>query len=187
MLASFTTALTTLALVASAPHAPHWESDYGKALEQTRADEQPLLIVLDKPAAEKEQLDPALLGEEQAGLLGAYDLCRVDVTTEYGQKVAKAFGAKQFPYVAIIDKQGKVIIHSQTGEVTAAAWKSTLAKYQSGQRVVRHTVAKPVIVDSTSEGVFIESSPAQSTPVYHSPSPNYYNPPADCPNCRRGY
>jgi len=176
-----------LALAAAAPHAPHWESDYGKALEQTRADSQPLLIVLDKPAADKEQLNPALLGKGQAALLGAYDLCRVDVTSEYGKKVAQAFGAKKFPYVAIIDKQGKVIIHSQTGEVSADAWKSTLVKYQKGERIVRHTVAKPIVIESQNKGTYIESMPSKATPVYHSAQPNYYNPPADCPSCRRGY
>lgn len=189
MLASLTTAMTALALTAAAPQAPQgqtkWEADYGKALQQTKADQRPLLIVLDNPAAKDEQLSPALTGKENAKLLKSYDLCRVNVETEYGKKVAEAFKATEFPYVAIIDKSGEVILHSQVGGISADAWKATLTKHQEGERAVRYTVAKPI---TTSQPVLLDSSEyIQSTPVYDSPQPTYYNPPADCPNCRRGY
>lgn len=178
MLASMTTAITTLALAATAPQGQQWEADYGKALEQTRSDSRPLLIVLDTPEAEKGSVAAEVLGGADKELLAAYDLCRVNAGTEYGKKVADAFGAKEFPYVAIIDKTGSVILHSRAGEVTESNLKSTLARYKSGDRPVRVTVAKPVVIEST---------PAASTPVYYSPSPSYYSAPADCPNCRRGY
>lgn len=190
MLANLTTVVAALAL-SSAPQAPHWEADYGKALEQTRLDSRPLLIVLDNPAEEGKQLAPALTGKDQAELLAAYDLCRVNVTTEYGKKVAEAFKAKQFPYVAIIDKSGAVILHKQSGVVSSEAWEATLTKYKAGERAVRYTVAKPIVTTqpatTVESGVYIESTPVQSTPVYYSPQPSYYNPPSDCPNCRRGY
>ncbi|MEM8863977.1 MAG: hypothetical protein AAGF31_00335 [Planctomycetota bacterium] len=181
MLASMTTAFVALALTASAPQAPQWEADYGKALAQTRSDDRPLLIVLDNPGAEEQQLGSEVLGEDHE-LLAAYDLCRVNVETEYGKKVADVFGAKSFPYVAIIDKTGSVILHSQAGDISADAWKTTLSKFKTGERAVRVTVAKPVTVES---GAYLESTPVYSTPVNGSSS--YYAPPADCPNCRRGY
>lgn len=178
MLASMSAALTTLALAATAPQGLVWESDYGKALAQTQSDDRPLLIVLDNPGAEKQELDPAVLGNADEKLMAAYDLCRVNVSTAYGKKVADAFHAKEFPYLAIIDKTGKVVLHSRTGEITAVQLESTLTKYKSGVRPVRVTVAKPVTIES--------STTINSSPVYQS-SPSYYNPPADCPNCRRGY
>ncbi len=179
MLASLTTAMAALALTAASPQAPHWEADYGKALEQTRADDRPLLIVLENTADEKQQLNV----DSDKELLAAYDLCRVDVSTEYGKKVAEAFKAEKFPFTAIIDKSGVVILHKQTGAVTSSSWKATLTKYQKGERAVRYTVAKPVVNEAS---ISIEAS-SSSTPVYYSPQPSYYNPPSDCPNCRRGY
>lgn len=181
MLVSLTTALTGLALAVTAPQSPQWEADYGKALAQTRADSRPLLIVIDNPKAENKALTPELLGAD-AGLLASYDLCRVDASTKYGKKVAEAFEAKAFPYVAIIDKTGSVILHSRAGAVSSDAWKATLNKYQAGEQPIRFTAAKPVVVESNTPAQ--PTSYIESAPVYYTPS---YGVPADCPNCRRGY
>ena len=120
MLASLTTVMMACALTASAPADLKWEADYGKALEQTRADDRPLLIVIDNPNADAEQAPESLVGKQEIekSVLRKYDLCRVDVTTDYGKAVAKVFKAKTFPYVAIIDKTGSVILHSQSGPVS---------------------------------------------------------------------
>ncbi|MEM6655912.1 MAG: hypothetical protein AAF596_08930, partial [Planctomycetota bacterium] len=104
MLATLSTLITAAALTAS-PTTLRWEADYGKALTQTRGDSRPLLIVMDKPGVEDQQVPETLLsdaGDETP--LAKYDLCHVDVTTEYGKAVAEAFRAKEFPYFAIIDK-----------------------------------------------------------------------------------
>jgi hypothetical protein len=113
-----------------------WQSDYGKALEASRTGEKPLLIVLDDPsnpaeAAEADQLEAEGKQEE---LLNAYECCHVDVTTEYGKKVADAFKAKEFPFAAIIDKTGSVVLHKTAGKVSDKEWQDTLATYQSGER-----------------------------------------------------
>src|SRR5436190_23001386 len=108
------TATLAIGLLAAAPKAPQWETSYGKALEETRAGSDPLLVVLDKPNSKEARIEPALLSEDKAGdtskLLRPYRLCHVDVTTDYGQKVAQAFHAKDFPHVAIIDKTGSMVI-----------------------------------------------------------------------------
>lgn len=113
-----------------------WESDYGKALEASRTGEKPLLIVLDDPsnpaaAAETDQLEAE---GEQEELLGAYERCHVDVSTEYGKKVADAFKAEEFPFAAIIDKTGSVVLHKTAGKVSDEEWQDTLATYKSGER-----------------------------------------------------
>jgi hypothetical protein len=140
------TATLAISLMAASPTAPEWQSSYGKALEATRAGQEPLLVVLDKPGSDKAAIEPALLSENQAEgevakLLSPYHLCHVDVTTEYGQKVAKAFKAKDFPHVAIIDKTGSVVIFKKTGQVKQDEWSKILADHKSGNRP--HVVLKP--------------------------------------------
>ncbi len=111
-----------------------WQADYGKALAATRSDQRPLLVVLDNPADPQAALDGKLLAAdgEQAELLKSYRLCRVDVSTEYGQKVAEAFGATQFPHTAIIDKTGSTVLFKKPGQIAGDEWQSTLTKFEKG-------------------------------------------------------
>ena len=77
---------------------------------------------------------------EQAKVLASYRLCRVDVSTEYGQKVAQAFGATQFPHTAIIDKTGSTVLFKKPGQIGAEEWQTTLAKFQKGSAPQPQTV-----------------------------------------------
>ncbi len=122
--------------IVSALSGNKWQADYGKALAATRSDHRPLLIVLDVPsdpnlAVESEKLDAK---GEQADLLGAYQRCHIDVSTEYGKKVAKLFGAKEFPFTAIIDKTGSVVLCKKTGQLTEEQWRHILDTYQKGEK-----------------------------------------------------
>src|SRR6185295_15487382 len=104
-LAATLLAVTTFA---STPTKVEWQADYGKALEATRSDQRPLLVVLDIPSNPQASLADGLLSTEgdQAKLLASYELCHVDVSTEYGKRVAQAFKATQFPHTTIIDRTG---------------------------------------------------------------------------------
>jgi hypothetical protein len=126
-------ALSTLGVSAGSVD---WQSDYGKALEASRADSRPLLIVLDNPSdpAATAKEDQLVAQGEQEELLNAYECCHVDVSTEYGKKVADAFKAKEFPFAAIIDKTGSIVLCKKTGKVSDAEWQETLATYQNGER-----------------------------------------------------
>ena len=84
-----------------------WQADYGKALEATRGDDRPLLVVLEDPKAEKTDDNTE---QADAELLHSYQLCRIDASTEYGKRVAKVFKATTFPFRAIIDKTGSIIL-----------------------------------------------------------------------------
>src|SRR5215212_5025888 len=135
------TATFAISVLAAAPKAPEWETSYGKALEETRAGQDPLLVVLDKPNSKEARIEPALLSEDKATtssskLLKPYRLWHVDVTTEYGQKVAKVFKAKEFPHVAIIDKTGSMVIFKKTGQIDSAEWEKILTNKfnKSGER-----------------------------------------------------
>jgi hypothetical protein len=172
-------AITLLAVVSvTAPPQPlHWESDYGKALKATRVDALPLLVVLDKPGVEDSRLDPTLLGEgSPAGKEGqnllAFRLCHVDVTTEYGQKVADAFHAQEFPYTAIIDKTGSVVIFSEAGKISASEWDDILNTYKDGVQPGSATISHVSYKVSDDSATIQKPSTSISNGSY-------------CPSCQR--
>jgi hypothetical protein len=138
-LAVVTIAASTMGV---SPSAPKWEADYGKALAATRSDQRPLLVVLDTPADAKTAVQEDLLKAdgEHANLLKSYELCRVDVSTDYGKKVAEAFGATQFPHTAIIDKNGATVLFKKPGQISGDEWKSTLTKFENGVQPTSHSV-----------------------------------------------
>jgi hypothetical protein len=160
MLCYLATATLAFGALLAAPYERHWESSYGKALEATRAAEAPLLVVLDKPMTKDARLAPELLNEKKAegsdsALLKPYQLCHIDVTTSYGKKVAKAFHATTFPQVSIIDKNGKTVIFTKTGNIKPAEWQQILIRHKSGDpslaKTVSRTTYKP-ITGSSSDG-----------------------------------
>ena len=173
MISNLAAASMAVGLLAATPQSPVWKSSYGKALETTRATHTPLLVVLDKPNSDDARLEPQLLGEKSASgkqseLLQPYELCHVDVTTEYGQKVADAFRAKSFPHVAIIDKTGSKVLFRKTGKIDAAEWERTLTQYKNGVR----TTSRPVS--------HMSYYPTESV-IHSSPMSGSY-----CPSCQRG-
>jgi hypothetical protein len=174
MVSYIATATLAIGFLAASPQAPQWKASYGKALQATRQNDQPLLVVLDKPDSETARIEPDLLSEgssasESANQLKKYQLCHVDVTSEYGKKVAEAFHVTSFPHVAIIDKTGSVILARKTGKFDAAAWQKLLSKHENGERTsarsVSHVTYKPV------EAVTYEGSGNFSSKPY-------------CPSCQ---
>lgn len=159
--------LTTIAISSAVASSKpvEWQGDYGKALAATRADDRPLLVVLDVPsnpktAVENEQLDTE---GEQAKLLASYQLCHIDASTEYGQKVAKAFKAEKFPFTAIIDKTGSVVLDKKQGQLTDAEWSETLSVHKSGER----------------------STATHYTSAYRGQASSTVVSPSYCPSCQR--
>lgn len=151
MISNMAIATLAIGLLAASPRQPAWEASYGKALEASRADKSPLLVVLDNPSSEEARIEPALLDGttpdgKQTELLRPYQLCHVDVSTAYGQKVAKAFQAKSFPHVVIIDKKGSSVIFRKTGKLDAAQWEQALTQHRNGDtpaRPISHVTYKP--------------------------------------------
>lgn len=174
MLSNLATFTVALGLVAASSDVPQWHTDYGKALAETRSEHRPLLVVIDKADSKEQQVDKALLEQGGESKLSSYELCHVDASSEYGQKVAKVFKAEKFPYLAIIDKQGEVILHSQSGEVSQQQWDSMLAKHQAGVRTAPVTVAQPVTASATPADYSSDYSYPTSTKPY-------------CAKCQRGY
>jgi hypothetical protein len=100
------------------------------------------------------------LGEEEVGqsdakLLRPYRLCHVDVTTKYGRRVARAFRAKRFPHVAIIDRTGEKVIFRKSGQIEPKEWEQILVDHKSGKvpaKAVSRTSYKPSENNSDSPG-----------------------------------
>jgi len=127
--------LAAATLATSSPSGPQWNCDYGDALDSTRATARPLLIVLESSSDGSSQFLPARFAPDETGeeLLKPYELCRIDVDTSYGQRVADAFKVTQFPYTAIIDRAGQKIIYHKSGQLSTLEWAATLIAYQAGQ------------------------------------------------------
>lgn len=125
-------------LLGQSPDTPHWHTDYGTALAATKQAERPLLVVIDDPNRPDHRIEQvsAQLDRSQGELLAAYELCHIDATTRYGRQVAESFNVREFPYTAIIDRTGSVILHQHSGQFTADRWAdrwaATLAGFKSG-------------------------------------------------------
>jgi len=175
------TAIAMSSAVAST-HSAQWQTDYGKALAETRADDRPLLVVLDVPSDPKAAAQDKQLKTEK---LTSYRLCHIDASTEYGQKVAKVFKAEKFPFTAIIDKTGSIVLHKQQGQLTDAQWNETLSTYQSGERTALQDTSAHREYTSAYRGAYrgqvIESGSMFSDPAARSTITN----PSYCPSCQQ--
>ncbi|MEO1498114.1 MAG: hypothetical protein AAFV43_13285 [Planctomycetota bacterium] len=174
----------TVAVIAAlpTPTAPaDWKADYGEALEATRQTDKPLIVVIDRPEVESERLSPELLSPNSGAFpLGAYSLCRVDASTEYGKKVAEVFRVTSFPHVAIIDKTGSIILKRMSGDISRDAWTTTLETHRDGSRRTtgRYTVAKPIVSSSATTTTPSVGLPTSSFVIPQSTAQPY------CPSCQ---
>ncbi len=84
MLHYLAAAMIAASSLAATPGKVQWQADYGKALEASKTEQRPLLIVLDVPAKPEASVDSQLLSAEgeQGKLLANYELCRVDASTD---------------------------------------------------------------------------------------------------------
>ncbi|HVA50348.1 MAG TPA: hypothetical protein VNH11_28595 [Pirellulales bacterium] len=135
----------SLVMLAGSAEPPEWMNDYGAALQAARRAQMPLLVVLDQPAQRAVHFDAVGLDDRQAThrLLARYKLCRVDVATPYGQAVAKAFRASEFPTTVIIDKTAQVQLFATTGTLGNGDLRAVLAKYQTGERHLVEILREP--------------------------------------------
>lgn len=179
ILVSFAAALTT----ASTPEATSelaWQADYGVALEQCRTEERPLLVVLDDPSNEAKRVQPELL--KNGEILNDYELCHIDISTEYGQRVAEVFRVKSFPHVAIIDRSGDVILNRMSGPITEGNWKSTLDRFKQGLRKSnsqRYRVSKPIVSNP-----IVSNAVGTVNSIYSYPTQNVGVERPYCPSCQ---
>lgn len=132
-------ALVSLWAVLAGPELK-WGDHYGKARNQAVANGRPLLVVIETDRSRQADAVPESPYQNASGtvlsasreLLAKYELCRVDGDTEYGQRVARAFKARQLPMTAIIDKTGEWTVFVKSGEISSNQLNDALAEWQDG-------------------------------------------------------
>ena len=126
----FIVLLTSLANGSELP----WITHYGRAVERTKTQAKPLLIIFEKSPSKEgtQRLSQTSSLKNQAGssnLLNKFVLCRINATNRYGSRVATAFKIDHFPCTVIIDRAGRRIIFQQTGQFSPAEWTATLTHF----------------------------------------------------------
>jgi hypothetical protein len=152
MLESFASAFLAISLSSVSSQAAattsQWDNDYGRARAHARSVSKPLLVIIESGSDSQQLVAPVRHQTAGGGmnLLGAFELCRVDASTEYGQKVAQAFNTEKLPYMAILDKTGRKIIYQHAGSLSDDQWQTALATHQRGElpRAVPVSDALPV-------------------------------------------
>lgn len=132
----FTISLLVTCLAASVSSAApdgkglSWNQNYGKSKQIAQATKRPMLLVLEDSTKKNQRIDESTLTTKERTILSKdkFELCRVDVTTDYGKRVAKAFGAKVFPYTVVTDDVSKRIVFRKPGQMSNKDWTLALAK-----------------------------------------------------------
>ncbi len=129
---------------------PSWSSDYTKASNRSQDSGKPLLLVIDNPSESSLRTEHTqrVSDATQARLLGNFERCHVDVTTNHGKQVAEAFGVQRLPFVAIIDKTGERLLYRKMGKISMAEWFENLAIFGDDAIAHRYTAARKSRVTS---------------------------------------
>ena len=135
----YVTAIMLLASGVTANSELDWSNDYTKAKAHAREVRRPLLVIMEDPGNEKTKFNDQRLAsrKEQIELMKKYQLCRVDVSTNYGRRVAKAFKVSEFPYTAITDKTTAYIAFRGAGQMEDGEWNEMLEEHVKGNLKTR--------------------------------------------------
>ena len=135
---------TWMLCMASSATGATWHEDYTSALKAARADRKPLLVVMHNPQQPQQVMRQASQSVREAEtLLDNYHVCRIDVSSANGKRVAEVFRATQFPYTVITDRAAQKIVYRKGGSFSDAQWTETLADYRRGSKPVTLTSFAP--------------------------------------------
>lgn len=159
-----------------------WKSHYGTAKRSAQATQRPLVVVIEH-SHEQDQIDDGSLGNDSREILASkdFELVKVDANTDYGKRVALAFGAREFPYTAVTDDASKRIVFRKSGQMSESDWTLALAKSiktettlepQPAKQVSEVVVVqKPVVVQPASSYTVTSTNNTTPQPIYQSPIP----------------
>jgi hypothetical protein len=118
-----------------------WTSDYDAAVEAARAAGLPLLIVLEDG---RQAASPLFSLNSPAALrvLSRYRLCRLNVKSELGRRIATGYNATQFPYTLITDADCERIVFRGAGSFSQGSWERTLANFAGPDASTDRAAAK---------------------------------------------
>lgn len=162
---TFSLVCIAASVVANSPNDAHlqWKKHYDSSKQSAQAGKRPMLVVLENPTKKSEKIDETKLTDKDRKILAKekFELCRVDVNTDYGKRVAKAFGASVFPYTVVTDDSSKRIVFRKPGQMSEQDWTLALAKNirEPAAQSVRVHVAKPV----TSQPIVTSPTPTATS------------------------
>ena len=105
-----------------------WGDNYGEVKRIAAQKKMPVVLLLEDPSKPSTSFTEKELASnpEQVRLLQNYQLCRIDVTSNYGKSVAKSFKATSFPYTIMLDRSASYITLRKGEKMTPNQWASTL-------------------------------------------------------------
>ncbi len=129
-----------------------WHKQYDVAKKAAQLKARPLVVVLENPQEKTQKIDETKLQNRTRATIAKqkFELVRVDVNTDYGKRVAAAFGAKKFPYTAVTDKKSVHIVYRKAGQMSANDWTMALAKSVGSKIVGSKTFVRKPVADETS-------------------------------------
>ncbi len=120
------TAMAFVTIVGFVQTLPHSTTDYAEALTAARRYQKPLIVLLDDGQSWTGWSERLL--QVSPRLLSRFEICRLDVRTPYGDKVADLYHATQFPYTVITDAKCRQILFRGAGEFSSESLFATLSK-----------------------------------------------------------
>lgn len=102
-----------------------WTGDYREALREARREKIPLVVTLEDMTSQSGR-EEALSDPATVAMVACCQICRVDVRTLEGRRIAAAFGARTFPYTVVCDRDGETIRCRLSGSHSVAAWRDTI-------------------------------------------------------------
>ena len=105
-----------------------WNDNYGEAKRIAAQKKMPVVVLLEDPSNPATSFNEKELASDpqQVKLLQKYQLCRIDVTSNYGKSVAKSFKATRFPYTIMLDRSASFITLRRSDKMTPNQWASSL-------------------------------------------------------------
>lgn len=160
-----------------------WKTHYGNARKTAQAFKRPLVVVIENSELQENRIDEASLSGESLKKLANqdYELVRVDANTDYGKRVASAFGVQEFPYTAVTDDGSNRIVFRKSGPMSKADWTLALAKNSPPKletsvedstpaSAAERIIVKRPVVGQVSLPIY-QQQPSYSEPVFQPTTP----------------
>lgn len=159
-----------------------WSVDYAKAFAAAKTSKKPLLVVIEDSSKGTDKFEEEKLAADQTQLelLNQFELCKIDVSSNTGKKVAKAFGATELPYTAITDRTNSIVVYRRAGKMSRNEWISALI--DNKDRVYARKPVLPAQPTAATTGT-IQSQAQYTKPQYAQPAvQQFYQAPAQAQN-----
>lgn len=111
---------------------PRWHNNYRTARHEAAVWDMPLLLIFDSPDTPHRHAVTSAgpTNHQETKLLAKYVRCHIDVSSEYGAKVAAIYKVATLPHTVIIEHTGKYQVFVHRGPMNDAQWIGALTGYR---------------------------------------------------------